>query len=463
MSLSSKDILLSGSFSGAGKISLGLYNILAQAKKIKKKVQKIKRNNIMIPNFSLPVFSEDNKVIHSTYCKVKSFLEINNDKDTSSINSSNEYENQNEEKKVFKGEKYKFYNLHRERLKYNKKKEIKKHKVDNSNSPGDYNAIVNISHKIKGIDWKYLTGRKERRNNDNKNVIDIIEQSYTQRINNDKNKGFIDMSKQTERNGIPTPNDLRLRYEKQLEPINFEKQKKKWIKFCKKPLIPVSPFSNNYKLPHLNKINKRLQKTMLNNKKKKKIFSSIFNRNSSSNLNYTLKRKNKNIKKEEKNYEPICELHPNYNAIEERVKMMVTYNKNKSENKYNKERNRFNEIQRINLNYLYDASKTYEKIYGRKMKSVPNFEKMISRPNDDKLPSFMKGNYNGMSIFLSTDKDLNDISDRRIDESYSHSLKKYNIILKKNDANRRKKQTSSDILKKFNNLYIDYFNSLKKK
>ena len=49
-SLSPNDIILSGSFSGAGKLSLNQYNIITQENQLKRKEQKEKKfdNNILL-------------------------------------------------------------------------------------------------------------------------------------------------------------------------------------------------------------------------------------------------------------------------------------------------------------------------------------------------------------------------------------------------------------------------------
>ena len=53
----------------------------------------------------------------------------------------------------------------------------------------------------------------------------------------------------------------------------------------------------------------------------------------------------------------------------------------------------------------FDANKTFEKIYGNKLKVVPNFEKMISRKYD-KLPFFLYGVTNRNIFITSTAKSL---------------------------------------------------------
>ena len=94
---------------------------------------------------------------------------------------------------------------------------------------------------------------------------------------------------------------------------------------------------------------------------------------------------------------------------------------------------------------------------------------MISRPNDDKLPSFMKGIHNGMSSFLNTEKSLilNNYTERKEYEN-KNKKKRQNLIIisnkfleTKNVKKRKKEDASKEILKKFNNLYSNFYKSLK--
>ena len=162
-SLSPNDIILSGSFSGAGKLSLNQYNIITQENQLKRKEQKEKkfdRKYFIIPNYALPLYNEDNTVIHRTNFKLKKFLE---EEDIQKENSSliSEKENENIIKKVFQGDNYKYYNLHQDRIKFDKKYGKKNKKNDISYTPGYYKTNSNYFYKIKlGLKWKNITGRK---------------------------------------------------------------------------------------------------------------------------------------------------------------------------------------------------------------------------------------------------------------------------------------------------------------
>ena len=486
MSLSKNDLITSGSFSGAGKLSLNYYNIISQSNRIKRKGHKTERKYFIIPNYALPVYEEENTVIHSTNFKIKQFLEEENSIKDNSSNSTLQ-ENENEDKKVFQGDNYKYYNLHQDRLKFDKIYGKKKKENDSSYTPGFYWTNTNYFHKIKlGLEWKNLTGRNDKRITEDKKVnINIPKKIYNKKVNNIN--CFIDMSKQTERNGFPSHNDLRQRCEKKYIPINSKLEKENWIKFCTKPLIAVSPFSNNsYEIfgyrrdfsPLTNKIKKIILKskninihstpetspsnTNRNTRKKKFPYLSKYHSVLDFKKSRVKKKFFKNPTRDEN--KPICILYPNYKSIEERVKMMVVYNNQKPVNKKNK----INEFKGINLNDLYDVTQSYEKIYGNKLSSVPNFDKMISRPTDNILPSFMKGIYNGMSSYINTDKNLIlNNSDKKDFDKYIKRRNRKQLINKflksKSDKKLKlEKDGSKEMLKKFNDLYRNFYQTLKK-
>jgi len=80
--------------------------------------------------------------------------------------------------------------------------------------------------------------------------------------------------------------------------------------------------------------------------------------------------------------------------------MMVFYKK--SRNRRLKDNRNLNSL---SPNNIYDANKTFEKIYGNKYKVVPNFEKMTSRKNDV-LPFFLNGLTNRNIYSMNIDKSL---------------------------------------------------------
>ena len=460
MSFSKKDLLTSSYFSDAGKLSLNYYNITNQINKLKRKPHKTESKYFICPNYVLPTYDEGNSANYGTNFRFKKIIAEDKNQNDNITNSTIE-ENENEGKKLFEGENYKYYNLHKDRVRLDKKYGAKKNKIEEPYTP-DFFSINNyyFPKKKSGLDWKYLTGREEKKLiQDKKDIKSEFIYDIKQKLNNNC---FIDMSKQTERKGLPLNNNMRQRFEKKYIPLNSQLEKKKWLKFCKRPLIAISPFSNNtygifgYRRdisPNITKI--KLKKILLSSKSSSK--------NKKSNLYFGKSLNKKNLVKNLSNYKqtPISVLYPKYNSIEERIKMMVTYNSQKSI----KKKNKIKELKGISLSDLYDASKSFEKIHANKLGLVPNFEKMISRPKDDKLPTFMKGIYNGMNFYINTDKSLlsNDYSNKM---EYYYNCNKGGKSLRnkflKNKGSKSTKDISKDILKKFNKLYVNFYKSLKK-
>ena len=95
-------------------------------------------------------------------------------------------------------------------------------------------------------------------------------------------------------------------------------------------------------------------------------------------------------------------LFPNYKSIEEKVKMMVVYSKET----YNKNKNNKKEFKGMSSEEIYNANEVFEKIYGNKIRAVPLFQKMKSRPDDNDLPFFLNGITNRLGYYFPTDKAL---------------------------------------------------------
>ena len=449
MSLSERDKILSGSFSLAGKLSLNQYNITAQENRIKRKEKKLSRKYFIIPNYGLPIYDSEKTIAHTMNTfKYKKFLEEDLSKNNSLNSSAQEKEDnfENNEKKVFKGDNYKHYNLHLERIRIDKKLGIKKKKEDYSYTPGVYNCNYDYLYKThSGLDWKSLTGRKIKKSND---IDDLTISKKVILRPNDNNIGFIDMFKQTQRNGFSLHNDLRQRCEKKFKPINKKLLKEKWKKFLKKPLISKSPFSRDPIFGY------RKFSSPKNDKKKKKILkknnnispltiSSEYNTSEKKNKNTSSKRNstfdfNKYLSREyffkfdyKQRNNNIGFLEPNYKSIDAKSKIMVEYDKKGTDRK-----NKIIKIKGIDLDNYFDPIKSYEKIHGRKLSSAVKFEKMIARPKHDKLPSFMKGIYNGMSSCISTEKSLilNNYSGKKMYED-KNQISHIKLIEENNEKN----------------------------
>ena len=291
--------------------------------------------------------------------------------------------------------KFKYHNIHMNKLLELYKTKIRRLK----NNEPVYNPKLEYKYKkIKiGPYWKKISGRKEKLFRESGNSLD----KYYNIINsfNSTHNSFIDMEKQTQRNGFPINHNLRQRFEAKYTPINKQKEKIKWKKICKKPLIPKSPFSRddkNYRLKRI--IDKNEKKFFFTNYKPEldKMLSfekckSIPDFNKCISRKYLEKLERKKLIDSNEMY------YPKYSPIKERVKMMVIYNKYKKKNKT---------FKGIKSNDLFNLIDNFEKVYGHKLKVVPNFEKMVARPEDEILPSFMKKMFNRMSPYLITDKTL---------------------------------------------------------
>jgi len=96
------------------------------------------------------------------------------------------------------------------------------------------------------------------------------------------------------------------------------------------------------------------------------------------------------------------ELRPNYSSIEGNIKSFVNYHQKKIE--LIKKPRIFKGLN--SYEFLYDAGKTFDNIYGKRMKAVPKFIKMMERPSDINLPTYMKGLYSRLGLELPGEKSL---------------------------------------------------------
>ena len=298
-------------------------------------------------------------------------------------------------KKLFQGIKYKYHNEHISKMeKFKKEKLLKKYKEQNQTIY--YPKYEYIYPKINtGIKWSNLTFKK------NKLVIPLKNQSYNLSYHDpyyhkDNIKGFVDMSKQSNRKDIieEKPFDKTLNF-------NFK----------------ISPNSrNNY--PFLLVISKTNDEYFINNennflsqkRNEYNEYRDLKNNKSAPDFNRYLSREQLNnlFKKNDKLTNE--ELSPNYNSIESSTKMMVFYNKSRNHRlKDNRSLSPLRQKVKLNLN------ETFEKIYGNKLKVVPNFEKMTPR-KEGALPSFLNGLTNRNIYLMRTDKSLklNNYSDSKI-------------------------------------------------
>ena len=281
-----------------------------------------------------------------------------------------------------------------------------------------------------GPPWSKLSGRR-------KNLFEqenyITNLSYNENYSSLNNiKGFIDMAKQTQRNGFPLNGVIRQRCEKKFVPLNFKKivnskfyktatvQKNAFSPFKFANILNdkkdnedlIQPFSENR-----TSRNRHKHATLFKIKEEPEIdkFKLIRRNQSVPDFNSYLSREKLNkldnlLKKNDRITNEV--LFPNYKTIEERVKMMVIYSKNT----YNKLKNNKKEFKGMSSDEVYNANETFEKIYGNKIRAVPLFKKMTSRPDDNDLPFFLNGITNRLSYYFTSDKSLkmNNYSNRKL-------------------------------------------------
>ena len=471
MSIFEKDSILDEIFSSAGKASAEKYNVFKLQNKLRKTRKQTNNNDNVIPDlswgeddsnkdpkiYSFEDFSkvqapnQKNKVIK----EIKRFFKenvVNNNKNKKStlsdsmiarstfykINSpmikNKNYLSINPKSKLIKtfnikgikpplsGVRYKYHNLHMKRL-------LNKPKTNRNKNESVYNPKLDIIYnRVKiGPIWKKISGRKflvKQSANSNERYYDNVDTS--------NHGSFIDLGKQTQRNGFPINHNLRNRYESKYIPVDNKDLDIKWKKINKRPLKSKSPFSRdqyNYKILMVLNHNKDKkfytnykpsQDKFLSNRKGKYIPD--FNRCLSREYLEKLERK--------KLIEPIELIFPRYNSVKERSKNMVDYDIKSHKN--------INYIFKgVDSNELFNLTKSFESLYGNKLKVVPNFEKMLARPEDKTLPSFMKQLYNRMSSEVITDNTLKL-------NNYSNRVMCYDTNTKKQNKKKIKKQKDSE-------------------
>ena len=487
MSLLGKDTFFSGTFSMAGRDSAEKYNIVAEAKKVDEKSK-----NKVFKNFFSPDLEWENKRddIDNENIEKECNIDINdiknnikfsldyirknqtqpikkpNNKKTNLKLAKNKYNLKNIKspqkklfKKIFQSFKYKYHNIHLAKLaRYKKEGIIQKMNVQQEPI---YNPKMSyIYQKLSiGPPWSKLSGRQ-------KNLFDqenyITNLSYNENYSSIKDvKGFIDMAKQTQRNGFPKNGDIRQRCEKKFVPLNYKiinKKKDDIPKFYKTATIHrdnpfknnnilsydqnnneeiiISPFSENNTTRKTR--NKNKYKTMNIDKRniKENKFGFTHRSQSVPDFNSYLSREqlDKLFKKKDRITNGV--LFPNYKSIEGGVKMMVIYSKGSN----NKVKNNPKEFKGMNSDEVYNANETFEKIYGNKIRAVPLFQKMTPRPDNNDLPVFLNGLTNRMSYYFSTGKSLKM-------NSYSNS-KLYNLCNELNGEKNKYKNSYLNAVRK---------------
>ena len=442
MSLIKDKDVLSGTFSFAGKASMRQFNF-----QLKRKTKKLKKNAFMNSYVSSTQKNFENSIYMKPYLNKKKF----NIEKIDFLNLTYK-----KSKNLYEGDNYKYHK--RNQKIFEEKKEREKGLKDFSSEPPMlYETSEKKPKKIRYIlNWRKLTGRKpmkQEKENQYKNYsdINIITDNY-------KQIGFVDMSKQTQRNDNFLTNDLRKINGTKYIQLNLKEEKQKWKEFCKKPLIPKSPLSSDSE--NFSPGKRLILSSKRRTKKLKNFFASKFGQkindltfykqNSVIDFEKTTGRENIFTDIKNRDNTPRAELHPNYNSIEERVKMMVVY-----KNKENKKE--MHNMRQRNYEEYYATNENFENIYGHRLKSVPNFKQMMSRPTNNNLPIFMSGIYNRMFEYNLEMNIMNNYTDKNTNED--DKIKK----IDKSKNKKKLKDKSKEMLKKFIKLYADIcFSPIKK-
>ena len=486
MSLLGKDTFFHGAFSLAGRDSAEKFNIVAEANKADEKEKNKTFKNFFSPDlewenknddidneniekecnlnindikknikFSLDYIRKNE--IQSQLKKEKKKTKINLKLINKKYNGKKLYYKDSKKKifqKIFQSFKYKYHNLHLEKLERYKKEGIIQ-KMNIQQEPIYYPKINYIYPKLSiGPPWSKLSGRGKYLFAQENYITNL---SYNECYSSTNSiKGFIDMSKQTQRNGFPINGDIRQRCEKKFEPLNKKNINKKdeLPQFYKTATIQknsLSPFKfstitfdkkinkdKNIPLSENKIIRYRHRNNNFNNNNNFQNNRKAYTHRSQSvpDFNSYLSREqlNKLFKKQDRITNGV--LFPNYKSIEERVKMMVIYSKES----YNKPKHNKKELKGISSDEVYNANETYEKIYGNKIRAVPLFKKMKSRPENNDLPFFLNGITNRMIYYFSTDKALK--------MNYYSNSKIYNLCNEYNGERSKYKNSNLNAVRK---------------
>ena len=410
---------------------------------------------------------------------------------------------------LFKGKKYKYYNEHIKRI--NKYKQNGLYNKILSQQETSYSPHLDFIYKkiFTGPKWDKLTGRSDLikldKNKQGINVSTSTENKISKRIKKINEKNY------RNKNLFFT----KVKTVKSAKNINSNSMLKTQISTGKNFNTIISN-SNNIKtnlttneLLHSSKENTEINNNIIIalDLKKNSLFlennKTFFDKNNillikpnnftiNSNIfqiqNKLQTQKNKNIPIKKQNYLPGPDfnryldlekierkkkrlqkvpitkiiLTPNYSAIDGNIKSFVNYKIKK--NTLNKKPKEF-----IGINsseFLYDPSRTFEKIYGNKMRSVPKFQKISEKPNEINLPTFMKGVYSRLGIQFNSEKTLkmNNYENGKMYRSQSSfgrkESNKYKIFRKVRyesdkalDVNKIQ-QDLDTIKKKFNNIKL---------
>ena len=507
-----------GMFSNAGIISGQMYNIIDSFQKINSSIKKPRFKNNYYPdkeylerlkgknrlnpkemideiNFNINELKKDiNKnniyLIEEENEKMKAKKKDLKYKKIKTPNQKDKIEILNK-RHLFKSKKYKYHNEHMKRINKYKTEGIYKNILGQKET--SYNPNIDYIYKkiLTGPKWETLSSRDLFNLNKQFKQNNTINISYDnkKRNSNTKNK-----AKNITRNSVIIP---KKKYNHSLNNKNNNTEIINQIFSNINNSINTNISTNNYYHSSLNNqyningnkmvLSINLKKNSLLNSSNKLLImkpNSVLsnkNINNNDNINNPSQRKEylpgpdfnryldlEKLEQKKKRLQKIplskITLMPNYSSIESNSKIFVNYNTKK--NTLIKRPRIFKGLN--SYEFLYDAGKTFDKIYGNRMKAVPKFKKMAARPSDNNLPSFMKGLYSRLGLELEGEKSLkmNNFENSKMYKSQSFWGSKknnYNIlrnICYEDDIDKEKDKIDRDlniIKKKFNNIkYIEY-------
>ena len=322
-------------------------------------------------------------------------------------------------RQLFKGKRYKYYNEHMRRMKRYKAEGLLKAIL----KPKETSYVPKLEYIYKkvltGPKWEKLSSRdlfnldkkslNNKENEKEKEKINISIKNKKSEKNKSRNKTLIPkkmkLTKSLKKNNTELSNKLSSKLN---ENTNYSSNKylkssflnsksntklKLSFEFKKNSLI------NSNKISYDNNVKKLLKINQNNNNiriKRENLPGPDFNRYLDLEK---VERKKKRLQKI-----PLgkIELRPNYSSIEGNIKSFVNYHQKKIE--LIKKPRIFKGLN--SYEFLYDAGKTFDNIYGKKMKAVPKFIKMMERPSDINLPTYMKGLYSRLGLELPGEKSL---------------------------------------------------------
>ena len=311
------------------------------------------------------------------------------------LKTNNKNKNQNQKiiaqlkQNISSEDKLKFHNKHMKEL----KQRVKKYEEPSCTK---YNPNMKCiwAKPNYGPQWKTICGRLYHTSYDDKDFYIKHED-----ISKTNKHIYIDMSKQTMRQGFPYHQDVRVKSEKKF-------------------------MLNEHSVDNINKTLTNTNSNVLTTKHKASITTAFSPSLSTQNIftsplsspvttekhllipdfAKTISRDKLN-KIERKNIIDVPFRSPDVNKIKSRPIMMVLYNRNRF---HHNKKPQSNKQPSPEAPLSYNVNNVYTKINNNKTSSVPNFANMTARPEDngDPLPSFMKGIYTRASSFTTTNKTL---------------------------------------------------------